>query len=80
MGGDLLTRVLGWLGIRRVARITPQELKQRLDRGENIEILDVRHWGEVLASGEQLPGARWVDRPKAVAEMAPHRAYVLYCN
>jgi hypothetical protein len=61
-------------------RINPQELKRRLDAGEAIEILDVRHWSEVLSSGEKLPGARWVERAQVLSEAAPERRYVLYCN
>jgi hypothetical protein len=84
MDKNPLAPLLRWLGVRSgtgsVDRITPQELKQRLDRGDHIEILDVRHWSEALASGDKLPGARWVERAGIESAVVPDGAYVLYCD
>jgi len=80
---------MSWFGLSRLfqrpsagspERLTPQQLKQRLDRGDRLEIIDLRHWSQVLTSGEKLPGARWVERAKIESVVAPNGEYVLYCS
>jgi len=44
----------------RTARISPDELKARLDRGDTTIILDVRAADEVAAVPYSLPGAVWI--------------------
>ena len=41
----------------RVARLSPGELKQLLDGGEGVVLVDLRHRREVEESGSTLPGA-----------------------
>ncbi len=43
-------------GIEDVERITPAELKAKLDRGDNVLIIDVRSSGAYAASSVKLPG------------------------
>jgi len=45
------------------ARISPEELKGRLERGENVTILDLRAPEEVAEAPYALPGALWI-RPE----------------
>ncbi len=43
-------------GIEDVERITPRELMGKLDRGDNVLIIDVRSSGAYAASTVKLPG------------------------
>jgi len=66
-----------------VTRVTPDEVKQRMDRGEPIAFIDARNptaWGE---SNVELPGAIRVPADDVEAHLAeiPHdRAIVAYCT
>jgi membrane protein DedA with SNARE-associated domain/rhodanese-related sulfurtransferase len=63
----------------RAARIGPDELKTRLDRGDTAIILDVRAAEEVAAVPYALPGAVWV-LPDELAQRSrglPHDALVV---
>lgn len=67
----------------RIARITPEELKQRLDAGEDVVVLDLRTTLDVEAMGYMIPGALRVaaeeleGRP---ATLPRDREIVLYCT
>ena len=89
--GGALVAWLGWKVLQRqrflrslrIARITPEELKARLDAGEPIELVDVRHSLDFEAEPESIPGARHV----AVEEFDAHwpevpndREIVLFCT
>ena len=41
----------------RIARITPEELKARLDGGEDVMVVDVRHRVEFESEPTIIPGA-----------------------
>jgi membrane protein DedA with SNARE-associated domain/rhodanese-related sulfurtransferase len=63
----------------RAARISPDELKARLDRGDTVIILDVRAADEVAAVPYSLPGAIWVlphELPRR-SRCLPHDALVV---
>ena len=63
----------------RAARISPDELKARLDRGDTTVILDVRAADEVAAVPYALPGAVWI-LPDDLAQRSrdlPHDALVV---
>jgi membrane protein DedA with SNARE-associated domain len=78
-----------WLGRRRyvrklaMARITPEELWRRMEAGEDLTILDLRHSSEIDSDGSQVPGAlrfppqeletRHLDIPR-------DRDIILYCT
>ena len=67
----------------RIARITPAELKDLLDAGERIQIVDLRSAFEFDAEPQTLPGALHFDPKeieKHVPEIAPDRDVVLYCT
>jgi rhodanese-related sulfurtransferase len=63
------------------ARITPDELKARLERGERVTILDVRADDEVAGAPHALPGALWIrpdDLPRRLRDLPRDAMVVLY--
>lgn len=66
-----------------VDRITPQELKQRLDAGEEILIVDLRHDLDFEADPSLLPGAlrmRATEIESRHQEIPRDRELILYCT
>ena len=66
----------------RTARITPEELKRRLDAGEDVTIIDLRTPLDVTATPYAIPGSRWLlieDIDQHEAELLRARDLVLYC-
>ncbi len=67
----------------RVARISPEELQQKLAAGENIVVVDLRHSLEFEGDAETLPGALRMS-PEEVeqrhTEIPRGREIVLYCS
>jgi Fe-Mn family superoxide dismutase len=61
---------------------TVPELRARLDRGEDVVVLDVCLLEDRARNADLLPGARWCD-PKKVAEwvgaLPPGKPVVAYC-
>lgn len=89
--GALLTLYLLWKYVRRhrflrelrVARITPGELKAKLDAGEDIEIVDLRHSLDFEAEPYTIPGALPIPVEEIGvrhSEVARDREVVLYCT
>jgi membrane protein DedA with SNARE-associated domain len=67
----------------RIARISPQDLKQRLEAGEDVVILDLRTVLDVAAAPYVIPGARWVTTDAldgSLADVPADRELVLYCT
>jgi membrane protein DedA with SNARE-associated domain len=67
----------------RIARITPEELRRKIDSGEDVFIVDLRHWSEFEAEDARLPGALRM-RPEEIEqhqEKIPRdRDIILYCT
>ncbi len=66
----------------RIARISPYELKQKLDAGEDVAILDVRTALDVVATPFAIPGSRWIKAEaldEHLADVPRDRELVLYC-
>jgi membrane protein DedA with SNARE-associated domain len=67
----------------RIARITPEELKDKLDAGEDVVIVDLRHSLDFEAEPGTIPGAHRLE-PAALEEASDHiprdRDVVLYCT
>jgi membrane protein DedA with SNARE-associated domain len=67
----------------RIGRITVDELKQKLDAGEEISIVDLRHSIDFEADPETIPGAVHIDS-KELSEkndlLPLDREIVLYCT
>jgi membrane protein DedA with SNARE-associated domain len=97
--GTSLTKILvgalalyiGWKYVQRrrflsqlrIARISPEELKRKLDAGETIVIIDVRHSLEFEAEPQTIPGALYLPFEKLQNEpfsIPPGREVVLYCS
>lgn len=67
----------------RIARITPEELKQRLEAGEDIVVVDLRHSMEFDADGVTIPGALRLlpeEFDLRHQEIPRDRDVVLYCT
>ena len=66
----------------RQARITPEELRAKMDQGEDVMVVDLRHLLSVEADPELIPGAKWIN-PDALDEetkdLPRDRELVLYC-
>jgi membrane protein DedA with SNARE-associated domain len=67
----------------RVARIAPEDLKRKLDAGEDVAVLDVRSALDVAATPFAIPGSRWIpaeDFDQHLADIPRDRELVLYCS
>ena len=67
----------------RIARITPEDLKQKLDAGENPIIVDMRHAIEFDAEPDMIPSAIHLDPEELSerhAEIPRDKDIVLYCS
>ena len=66
---------------QQMPEITATELKQRLDRGEDIQIIDVREANEVAIA--KLPNATHIPLGQVVTRMGeidPNRETVVHCK
>jgi membrane protein DedA with SNARE-associated domain/rhodanese-related sulfurtransferase len=66
----------------KIARITPEELKEKIDAGEDILVVDLRHSLDFDANPETIPGALHVDAAEfeEAYEVIPRdREIVLFC-
>ena len=88
--GALCALYLGWKLIRRrllyrhlrIARISPAELKRRLDAAEPTFILDLRHELEFETQPEMIPGALRMsleELDQRLSEIPTDQEIVLYC-
>ena len=67
----------------RIARITPDELKRKIDAGEEVVIVDLRHSLDFEADPETIPGAFRMDARELQAQngrLPRDREVVLYCT
>ena len=66
-----------------IDRITPEELKRKVDAGENVTVVDLRHSIDFEASPETIPGALVFpaeELEKRHKELPRDREIVLYCT
>ena len=65
-----------------VARITPEELKGKLDAGEHIVIVDVRHALDFEADPFKIPGALRIpsEQVESYPDVPADREVVVYCT
>jgi len=66
-----------------MAHITPEELKGKLDSGEEVVIIDVRHLMEFQADPRTLPGAFYLpleQLDKGYQRIPRDREVIVYCN
>jgi membrane protein DedA with SNARE-associated domain len=67
----------------RMARITPEELKRKLETGEDILVVDLRHSLDVEAEPVAIPGALRFsaeDLERRHSEIPRDRDIILYCS
>ena len=67
----------------RIARISPDELHQRMESGENVIVVDLRHSMEFESEPETIPGAVHMDAAdlEEALEVIPRdREIVLFCS
>ena len=67
----------------RVSRLSAGDLKRRLDEGEELVLVDLRHRREVEESGSTLPGALHIapeELDRRHDEIARGRDVVLFCS
>ncbi len=67
----------------RIARITPEELRRKLEAGEDIMVIDLRHSLEFEADSVRVPGALHVlpdELDRRHQEIPRDRDVVLYCT
>ena len=67
----------------RVARITPEELKLKIDAGEEVVVVDLRHSLDFEADPETIPGAHRMEASEleeALHLIPQDRDVVLYCT
>jgi membrane protein DedA with SNARE-associated domain len=90
----ILTALAAWVGWKswrrrrvlhelRMARVTPADLKGRLDAGEPIVIIDLRNAPEQASGLETLPGALRMqpqELPSRHGEIPRDREVVLFCT
>ena len=66
-----------------MSRVSAGELKRRLDAGDDVVVVDLRHRREVEDSGSTLPGAVHIS-PEELAqrhtEIGRGRDVVLFCS
>ena len=66
----------------KIARITPEELKKKLDAGEDVLVVDLRHSLDFDANPETIPGAVHIDAAdlgEAFDAIPRDRDVVLFC-
>src|SRR5438128_5368552 len=67
----------------RIARISPEDLKQKLEAGEDVAILDLRTALDVAATPYAIPGSRWITAEaldEHLSDIPRDRELVLYCS
>ena len=67
----------------QVSRLSAVELKRRLDAGDDVVVVDLRHLREVEDSGNTLPGAVHIspdELDRRHSEIARGRDVVLFCS
>lgn len=85
IGYILLKYLRRWMFIRRlrIARITPEDLKRKLEAGEDIAVLDLRSALDVTAIPYAIPGSRWIaaeNLDERLSDIPRDRELVLYCS
>jgi membrane protein DedA with SNARE-associated domain len=74
-----------WMFLRRlrIARISPEDLRRKIEAGEDIAILDLRTALDVAAVPYAIPGSRWISAEhldERLADIPRDRELVLYCS
>ena len=84
-GYVLLKYLRRWIFLRRlrIARISPEDLRGKLEPGEDIAILELRTALDVTAVPYAIPGSRWIPAEQLdsrLSDIPRDRELVLYCS
>jgi len=86
LGGYITWKFIGrqrFLRELRIGRITPEELKEKIDAAEELVIVDLRHSLDFEADPETIPGAFRMDVKELEEKsdrLPPDREVILYCT
>jgi membrane protein DedA with SNARE-associated domain len=85
VGYVLLKYLRRWLFLRRlwIARISAEDLKRKLDAGEDVAIIDLRTALDVAATPYAIPGSRWIAAEaldEHLGEIPRDRELIVYCS
>lgn len=86
LGGYIAWKFIGrqrFLRELRIGRITPEELKEKIDAREELVIVDLRHSLDFEADPETIPGAFHMDvkeLEERTDRLPPDREIILYCT
>jgi membrane protein DedA with SNARE-associated domain len=85
IGYVLLKYLRRWIFRRRLrtARISPEDLRRKLEAGEDIAIVDLRSALDVAAVPYAIPGSRWIAAEhldERLSDVPRDRELVLYCS
>jgi membrane protein DedA with SNARE-associated domain len=86
LGGYITWKFIGrqrFLRELRIGRITPDELKEKIDAGEDMVIVDLRHSLDFEADPETIPGAFRMDvkeLEEKTDRLPQDREVILYCT
>jgi hypothetical protein len=85
VGYVLLKYLRRWVFLRRlrIARISPDVLRRKLDAGEDVAIIDLRTALGVAAVPYIIPGSRWIPAEQLdehLPDIPRDRDLVLYCS
>jgi hypothetical protein len=67
----------------RISRVTPQELMDMIESGEDLAVVDLRRALEVEYDNLKLPGALWIDLDELEqrqSEIPRDKDVILYCS
>jgi membrane protein DedA with SNARE-associated domain len=67
----------------RISRITPEELKRKIDAGEDVVVVDLRHSMDFASNPTTIPGAVFLpseDFEKRYKEIPRDRELILFCT
>jgi membrane protein DedA with SNARE-associated domain len=82
IGGKYLQR-RSFLRKLRISRIAPEELKRKLDAGENVAVVDLRHSMDFESNPTTIPGAVFLpseEFEKRYSEIPRDRELILFCT
>ena len=85
VGYVVLKYLRRWIFLRRlrIARISPEDLRRKLEAGEDIAIIDLRTALDVAAVPYAIPGSRWIPAERLddrLSDIPRDRELVLYCS
>jgi membrane protein DedA with SNARE-associated domain len=85
IGYILLKYLRRWFFLRRlrIARISPEDLKRKLEAGEDVVIIDLRTALDVAATPYTIPGSRWIAAEaldEHLAEIPRDRELIVHCS